>query len=676
VYTISAPTQVSDGKTVDRQRRPREASGRDHRFGQLLDPLRVLIANRSLAWLLIAFGAVTVAEWGYVTALAIDAFRLRGGVAVGLVGFRLFFAAASSFLCIPFVERHPGGRMMTAIALTRAAIVGVSCLLASRGGFLVALLSLVALDAVVSALYRPTQSVLLPILARSPKELAASSAGLSTVKTLSQAVGGIAGGLLMEFTTPAVVFGGAAAIFLGAAAATSRFIRVKRPNTAGTSTGLLDVVRDTLAVVRRGHVAGIVIVSGLRTFVRGMWLATAVIASLRLLHAGSAGVGLLMLAAGVGSLAAVPLSASLIGRSRLGTPAAVALISCGIPLGLIAGVPILDVALLLVTAWGVGMAVADVATSSLLLRMLPGPLLPRATGAIESSKLALEGIGALFAPFLVAEIGVRGALVVAGLPRVDADASERSKVLELLHGAPCLEPLDMVSLDSLASRVVPMEVSGNTDVVRQGEAGDCFYVIESGTADVLIDDYRVGRVTTNGSFGEKALLRNTPRTATVRAVGEMKLFVLSREDFLTAITGRDDSAATTTTDPSPKVTSNWNRRERVEVLSHVSLLSHLDSSSLEELADDAVIDHWQEGARIICQGDEGDRFFVLLEGRAEVATDAIVVNELYPGDQFGEIALLHEVTRRADVTATSPVVTLSLGRDDFVSAVRSRVVLG
>jgi ATP-binding cassette subfamily B protein len=108
----------------------------------------------------------------------------------------------------------------------------------------------------------------------------------------------------------------------------------------------------------------------------------------------------------------------------------------------------------------------------------------------------------------------------------------------------------------------------------------------------------------------------------------------------------------------------------------VSLLSHLDSSSLEELADHAVIDRWPEGTMLIRQGDEGDRFFVLLDGAAEVATDGTVVNELYPGDQFGEIALLHEVTRRADVTATSPVTTLSLGRDDFVSAVRSRVVLG
>lgn len=683
---ISAPIKVGNGKTADRRR---DSSGLDRGFGQLLDPLRVLTANRALAWLLIAFGAVTIAEWGYVTALAIDAFRLRGGIAVGLVGFRLFFAAASSILGLSFVERHPGGRMLTAIAAARAVIVGASCLLATRHSSLAPLLLLVALDAVVSALYRPCQSALLPLLARTPKELAASSAGLSTVKTLSQALGGIAGGFLMEVTTPAVVFGGAAIIFLGASAATARFIRVRRPIAVELPSGIFDVARETLAVVRHAHVAGIVIVSGLRTFVRGMWLATAVIASLRLLHAGSAGVGLLMLAAGVGSLAAVPLSASLIGRSRLGTPAAVALIFCGIPLGLIAGVPVLDVALLLVTAWGIGMAVADVATSSLLLRMLPSPLLPRATGAIESSKLALEGIGALFAPFLVGEIGVRGALVVAGLPlpivvvagwkqlhRVDADASERSKVLDLLHGAPCLELVDMVTLDSLASRVVPIDIAANTDVVRQGEVGDSFYVIESGTADVLVDDFRVGQVTENGSFGEKALLRDSKRTATVRSISDMKLFALSREDFLTALTDQRGPAAPTTAYPSHKIATSWNRRERIEVLSRVSLLSHLDSSSIEELADRATVDQWAEGARLIRQGDEGDRFFVLLDGRAEVTTDETVVNELYPGDQFGEIALLHEVTRRANVTATSSAVTLSIRRDDFVSAVRSRVVLG
>jgi len=74
------------------------------------------------------------------------------------------------------------------------------------------------------------------------------------------------------------------------------------------------------------------------------------------------------------------------------------------------------VAVVLVAAWGVRMAVADVATSSLLFRLLAAPLLPRVTGAIESAKLALEGLGAFLAPVLVTTIGVRGTLIAAALP--------------------------------------------------------------------------------------------------------------------------------------------------------------------------------------------------------------------------------------------------------------------
>ena len=291
------------------------------------------------------------------------------------------------------------------------------------------------------------------------------------------------------------------------------------------------LVHETLGVVRYPYVGGLLLVSGLRTFVRGMWIAIAVIASLRLLHAGSAGVGLLMLAAGIGALAAVPLSAALIGRSQIGRPTIMAFVACGIPLVVIAGVPVLDMALFLVAAWGVGMAVADVATFSLLHRLLDTPLLPRVTGAIESAKLALEGLGALVGPVLASTLGIRWALALAGLPlpavvlvgrkllhRLDDTASERTHVLALLHEVPFLESLDMAALESLAGRVTQLSVPSGSDVVRQGEQGDRFYVVKSGRADVLVDDFRVGSVATGDYFGERALLRDVPRMATITSL--------------------------------------------------------------------------------------------------------------------------------------------------------------
>jgi len=443
-----------------------------------------------------------------------------------------------------------------------------------------------------------------------------------------------------------------------------------------------------LEVIREPHVSGLLVASGLRTFVRGMWLALAVIAALKLLHGGSAAVGLLMLAAGIGSLVAVPLSAMLIDRPRLGTPTALALVACGIPIGFVAGVPVLDVALAFIVAWGIGMAVADVATSSLLYRLLDIPLLPRATAVIESAKLALEGIGALLAPVLASTLGIRPALVVAAVPlpivvvagwkmlhRLDATAGERSRILHLLHGVPCLEPLDLMALESLAGGVSQLTVAEGVDVVRQGDPGDRLFVVRSGSADVLVDGYYVGSVGSGGSFGERALLRNTPRTATVRASEPMDLLALSRDAFLTALTGHAESRPQAVARPHANH-SDWSRRERADLLSRLSLFSHLDTHSLRKLAEKSLIDHWPEGANIVRQGDEGDRFFVVLDGKAAVSVDQQVIGELHPGDQFGEIALLHGVPRTADVTASSPVMTLSLERDDFATAVRSKLILG
>jgi CRP-like cAMP-binding protein len=261
------------------------------------------------------------------------------------------------------------------------------------------------------------------------------------------------------------------------------------------------------------------------------------------------------------------------------------------------------------------------------------------------------------------------------LHRLDASAGERTQILTLLHGVPCLEPLDMASLGFLATAVLRLNVPEGTDIVRQGDAGDCFYVVKEGSADVLVDDFSVGTVGQGASFGERALLRDVARTATVRALEPMQLLTLSREAFLAALTGQTQAGPKIET-RSHSGASDWTRRERVELLSRLNLLSHLDSGTLRQLAEKASVDQWSAGASIIGQGEEGDRFFVMIDGRAAVSVGAQVVSELLPGDQFGEIALLHGVPRTAGVTASSLVTTLSLRRDDFVSAVRSRALLG
>ena len=121
-----------------------------------------------------------------------------------------------------------------------------------------------------------------------------------------------------------------------------------------------------------------------------------------------------------------------------------------------------------------------------------------------------------------------------------------------------------------------MSVTGGTDIVRQGEEGDRFYVVKAGTADVLVDGFLVGAVAPGGYFGERALLREVPASATVRPREPMELLVLAQVDFITALTGQTGTG-TSPADPRLDVDmSALTRRQRVDVLSGVTLLSHLD----------------------------------------------------------------------------------------------------
>ena len=119
--------------------------------------------------------------------------------------------------------------------------------------------------------------------------MAAAAAGVSTVKTLSQAVGAVGGGFLLEVTSPATVFAAAAALLLIGGGDVALRPRADPRRMGPRPSRIRDRMRGMFDVVLEPHVGGLLVVSGLRTFVRGMWIALAVIAALRLLHGGRRG---------------------------------------------------------------------------------------------------------------------------------------------------------------------------------------------------------------------------------------------------------------------------------------------------------------------------------------------------------------------------------------------------
>ena len=119
------------------------------------------------------------------------------------------------------------------------------------------------------------------------------------------------------------------------------------------------------------------------------------------------------------------------------------------------------------------------------------------------------------------------------LTEIDVTSRVAVEPLELLRAIPIFAPLPLPVLERLASIAAEVRVPAGSLVFEQGQAGDRFYVIADGAPASWLGP--------SDFFGEVALLRDVPRTATVRAVDDLRLYALERDDFIAAVTGHAPS---------------------------------------------------------------------------------------------------------------------------------------
>jgi CRP-like cAMP-binding protein len=127
--------------------------------------------------------------------------------------------------------------------------------------------------------------------------------------------------------------------------------------------------------------------------------------------------------------------------------------------------------------------------------------------------------------------------------RLDALPEATQAHVKLLRELTVFAPLPLPALEQIAVHLAPVAVTAGTAVVREGDPGDVFYIVEAGALAVAVGGEPRAPIRAGGFFGEIALLRETPRTATVTATMDCRLLSLGREQFLAAVTGHADSAA-------------------------------------------------------------------------------------------------------------------------------------
>jgi MFS family permease len=526
------------------------------RLRESLQAFAAVFANRDLRLIELAWSGSIVGQWGYEVALAVFAYRVGGATDVGLVALiRLLPAAVVAPFAALLGDRFRRRRIMVAADLARVAAMGGAAAAVFAGAPAELVYALAVVTAVTGTAFAPAQSALLPALARTPEELTAANATSTTLESLAFFVGPALGGLLLAATSVGAVFTVTASLFLGSALVLGGI----RTDSRGDPSAEPDsIVREALAGFRA--IAGehrlrlIVGLYGAQTFVAGVMRVLLVVTALRILGLGASGVGFLNSAVGVGAIAGVVVVFAAIASTRLSAMFGVGILVWGLPLMLLGLEPSVPAALVCFAIIGLGNTLVDVAGVTLVQRTAPDEVRARVFGVLESVFLGTIGIGAIVAPLLTSAFGPRGALVAAGaalsvvvllfwrpLWAVDAPSRVAESELALLREIPIFAPLPEATLEQLGSNLSPVFLPAGGVVFRQGEAGDRFYVIETGEVSVAPDGRQPVKLGRGAYFGEVALLRALPRTATVTAVTDLGLLALDRDVFIAAVTGHAPS---------------------------------------------------------------------------------------------------------------------------------------
>lgn len=515
---------------------------------------REVFRNQALRRIELAWAGSIIGTWAYGIAVVVYAYEQGGATAVGVVGLVRWIAAA---IASPFAallgDRYDRRLVMVGSDLVRAALIGLAALAVYAGAPAAFVYAIAGLVGVAATAFRPAEAALIPSLARTPEELTAANVAASTIESVGIFGGPALGGLLLAASGPGLVF----LVTAGTVLWSAFLVMGIRPVAAAEEREGLEavsIVDELLAgfrtIVRERRLRLLVALFSAQTFVDGMLNVLIVVIALKLLDTGNAGVGFLNSAVGVGGLLGALAAAALVGRGRQAADFGVGIFIWGIPIALVAVWPNQAFVLVLLAVVGIGNTIVDVSGMTLLQRSAPDDVLARVFGVLESLLLLTIGLGALVAPILLNWLGTRGALIVAGallplvvipawprLNAIDRAAHVPVERLELLGANPIFAPLPEPTLERLADALEEVRAAAGKEVVRQGEPGDLFYLVKDGTLDVYVDGRKVQTLGPGESFGEIALLRDVPRTATVRAQSDAELYALERRDFLGAVTG-------------------------------------------------------------------------------------------------------------------------------------------
>ena len=521
--------------------------------------LRRALANPSLRRVQLGYVGFNAAEYAVWIAVLVYAYD-RGGTTVAAL-----VAAAQLAPCViaapvfaALADRRPPGRVLVAGYVAQAAATAVTGAVILLGAPAAVVYAAAIVAGVPFTITRPTQSTLLPSVARTPDELTAAN----VVTNWSEGVGTVAGpvvaGLIIAAGGPGWVLVAFAAVALASAAAVWPVRDAARAALgAGTADDAAGSALAGLRALRADPPARFLVgLVGAQAVVLGALDVLNVVLAFQILDIGRSGVGFLNAAFGAGGIAGGALTVALVGRRRLAPPLLVGVAVWGAAFVVLGVQSSTAGAFVLLGAAGAARSLVDVSGRTLLQRVCDPMALARVFGVLEGLDMAGYALGSLLVPLLAGLGGARAAVIGVGLVlpavmlvglrrllTIDGHATVPVVQIGLLRRSELFAPLPAPAMEAIAHSLVPVAVPAGTVVVREGEPGERYYAIADGEVLVTRAGAPIATLTRGEGFGEIALLRDVPRTATVTTARDAQLYTLAKDAFLAAVTGHAPTRA-------------------------------------------------------------------------------------------------------------------------------------
>jgi MFS family permease len=515
-------------------------------------PYRGVLAVRDARSLIGASAASQLGDWLYNAALL--------GYVYSATGSAAWVGAATVARLLPYVllgpvggaiaDRYPFRTVLLVGDLLRALLMVALAAVVALDGPVGLMIALTMLASVAGCAEKPAALAFLPRLVGESR-LGAANALLHTVQDLGTVLGPAIGALLLAVGPDFVAFLANGATFAVSALLIST-IGLRGGSAAVPAGALAHIAHGMRIALATPFAIPLFLVVAMVELTYGAQTVQLVVYAEQSLDLGSGGYGLLLTALGVGGLLSATVNARLVTSRRVVLAiVATGAVACATQL-VYAGTDLAAMALAVTVIGGAGLVACEVVAETTLARIFPSEALGRVMGVFDAFSVLAMVAGALLAPVLIDWMSLDASLLILGgaavlvtlacllaLRGLDAVSARRAEAVAsrvaVIRGLPVTEGAPQLVLERLASAAQTCLLPPGVDVLVQGAPAHAFYAVVDGRVVVHRDGSRVVHLGAGDSFGERGLLDNAPRNATVTTETDTTVLRVEGDALLEAL---------------------------------------------------------------------------------------------------------------------------------------------